>query len=201
MKLLYKQLTTKQWFVWVFSLLLTVVYIGLSNFSIVLLSYFVNLLSIAVNGSSDSNTTTTVWDHVLGSILPTIKNGKTDVMQQVYVLFALSVGLSIAGALMKMGTRIYLITLTMQMLFNLRNKLYHKIIYLDETAISKISPSSIISRLTSDMYQLQETGIGYFTYFYEAIFYVLFNIIFSITLSPLLSTTYLFLFPLALLIV
>lgn len=201
MKLLYKQLTTKQWFVWVFSLLLTVVYIGLSNFSIVLLSYFVNLLSIAVNGSSDSNTTTTVWDHVLGNILPTIKNGKTDVMQQVYVLFALSVGLSIAGALMKMGTRIYLITLTMQMLFNLRNKLYHKIIYLDETAISKISPSSIISRLTSDMYQLQETGIGYFTYFYEAIFYVLFNIIFSITLSPLLSTTYLFLFPMALLIV
>lgn len=201
MKLLYKQLTTKQWFVWVFSLLLTVVYIGLSNFSIVLLSYFVNLLSIAVNGSSDSNTTTTVWDHVLASILPTIKNGKTDVMQQVYVLFALSVGLSIAGALMKMGTRIYLITLTMQMLFNLRNKLYHKIIYLDETAISKISPSSIISRLTSDMYQLQETGIGYFTYFYEAIFYVLFNIIFSITLSPLLSTTYLFLFPMALLIV
>lgn len=201
MKLLYKQLTTKQWFVWVFSLLLTVVYIGLSNFSIVLLSYFVNLLSIAVNGSSDSNTTTTVWDHVLGNILPTIKNGKTDVMQQVYVLFALSVGLSIAGALMKMGTRIYLITLTMQMLFNLRNKLYHKIIYLDETAISKISPSSIISRLTSDMYQLQETGIDYFTYFYEAIFYVLFNIIFSITLSPLLSTTYLFLFPMALLIV
>lgn len=201
MKLLYKQLTTKQWFVWVFSLLLTVVYIGLSNFSIVLLSYFVNLLSIAVNGSSDSNTTTTVWDHVLGNILPIIKNGKTDVMQQVYALFALSVGLSIAGALMKMGTRIYLITLTMQMLFNLRNKLYHKIIYLDETAISKISPSSIISRLTSDMYQLQETGIGYFTYFYEAIFYVLFNIIFSITLSPLLSTTYLFLFPMALLIV
>lgn len=201
MKLLYKQLTTKQWFVWVFSLLLTVVYIGLSNFSIVLLSYFVNLLSIAVNGSSDSNTTTTVWDHVLGNILPTIKNGKTDVMQHVYILFALSVGLSIAGALMKMGTRIYLITLTMQMLFNLRNKLYHKIIYLDETAISKISPSSIISRLTSDMYQLQETGIGYFTYFYEAIFYVLFNIIFSITLSPLLSTTYLFLFPMALLIV
>lgn len=201
MKLLYKQLTTKQWFVWVFSLLLTVVYIGLSNFSIVLLSYFVNLLSIAVNGSSDSNTTTTVWDHVLGNILPTIKNGKTDVMQHVYILFALSVGLSIAGALMKMGTRIYLITLTMQMLFNLRNKLYHKIIYLDETAISKISPSSIISRLTSDMYQLQETGIDYFTYFYEAIFYVLFNIIFSITLSPLLSTTYLFLFPMALLIV
>ena len=201
MKLLYKQLTTKQWFVWVFSLLLTVVYIGLSNFSIVLLSYFVNLLSIAVNGSSDSNTTTTVWDHVLANILPTIKNGKADVMQQVYVLFALSVGLSMAGALMKMGTRIYLITLTMQMLFNLRNKLYHKIIYLDETAISKISPSSIISRLTSDMYQLQETGIGYFTYFYEAIFYVLFNIIFSITLSPLLSTTYLFLFPMALLIV
>lgn len=201
MKLLYKQLTTKQWFVWVFSLLLTVVYIGLSNFSIVLLSYFVNLLSIAVNGSSDSNTTTTVWDHVLGSILPTIKNGKTDVMQHIYILFALSVGLSIAGALMKMGTRIYLITLTMQMLFNLRNKLYHKIVYLDETAISKISPSSIISRLTSDMYQLQETGIGYFTYFYEAIFYVLFNIIFSITLSPFLSTTYLFLFPMALLIV
>lgn len=201
MKLLYKQLTTKQWFVWVFSLLLTVVYIGLSNFSIVLLSYFVNLLSIAVNGSSDSNTTTTVWDHVLGSILPTIKNGKTDVMQHIYILFALSVGLSIAGALMKMGTRIYLITLTMQMLFNLRNKLYHKIVYLDETAISKISPSSIISRLTSDMYQLQETGIDYFTYFYEAIFYVLFNIIFSITLSPFLSTTYLFLFPMALLIV
>ncbi|WP_027119324.1 ABC transporter ATP-binding protein [[Mycoplasma] testudinis] len=206
MKLLYKQLTKKQWILWSFTLFLSVIYIGGSNFSIVLLSYFVNLLSVAVNPEGITTTATTVWDQALANIFPAITStdptiAKQAALNQAFLVFGITIALTVISTAIKMATRVYLATLTMQMLFSLRNQLYHKIMYLDEVAFNKISPTSIINRVTNDMYQLQEAALGYFMYLYESVFYVLFNIIFSITLSPLLSTTYIFFFPLALIVV
>lgn len=189
MKTLYKQFTKKQWIVFFITLISTILFVASNSFTIVLLSSFINILANFENPSA-THEALTLWDVALSNIV-----NLSDPSKSIWVLLGLTILFSVFGFIVKIITRIYLAKLCMQTLATLRNQIFHRILYLNETTFNSISPTSAINRVTNDMYELQEAAVNFFMYFYESVLFVVWNVIFSLTLSPLLTSIYLIFFP------
>ncbi|WP_052663088.1 ABC transporter ATP-binding protein [Mycoplasmoides pirum] len=198
MKLLYQQLENKQKFLLTLMFICTFVFVAANSFIVVILSTFIDLLTkLSSNSSTIYEQPLTIWEQLLSPIL---NNANFSTNQILGILLGVVAILVTFSFILRIFVRIQLARMSMQMIFNLRNNLYKHILYLKEDAFDNISPSSIINRINNDMYLLQESAINYYMYFYEYLFYIALNIIFSITLSPLLSTIYLLIIPINILI-
>lgn len=191
MKLLISQLTKRK--IAILSLLLfsSFIFVAVNSFAIILLYTFVNILSN--NGEAPAEHIT-IWDRLLE---PLYTNPKLELWGNLAVLASVTIGLSLGAFGLRVVARIYIIRLTMEMMFNLRNKVYTHVIDLKEESFNKISPTSMVNRLNNDTYLLQDAAINYFLYFFESFWYVVLNIIFSLTLNVILSSIYLIFVPLA----
>ena len=195
MKLLYKQLEKKKKILLSSMIFLIFIYVAANSFAIILLSIFIDILSNYQTGMV--NEQITIWEKLLSWIY---NNENTNINQKLFILLGLIIGIVSFSFTLRIIVRTYLTRLTMGMLFSLRNNLYNHILYLHEDSFNKIAPTSIINRLNSDMYLLQESAINYYMYFYEYVLYIVINIIFGVTLNPLLSTIYLLIIPLGMLV-
>ncbi len=174
---------------------LTFIYVSANSFAIILLSLFIDILSNYQN--QFVNNDVTIWEKLFSWLYD---NSALDINQKLFILLGLTIIFVSFSFFLRIVVRIKLTKITMEMMFLLRNNLYKHILYLHEDAFNKMSPTSIINRINSDMYLLQESAINYFMYFYEYALYIVINIIFGITLNPLLSTIYLLIIPLGALI-
>lgn len=191
MKLLYKKLNRKKRILLYFVIALTFIFVMFNSFATIVLSVFINLLQ-SIQDKTDF-VSITIWEQMFSNIL---NSSTLTIVEKLIILVSIIISLVGFGFIIRVFARIYLVKLSMDMMFSLRNEVYNHILYLDETTFNTISPTSMINRINNDMYLLQEAALNYYSYFYESLWYLIINIIFSITLNQILSTIYIVFVPL-----
>ena len=112
-------------------------------------------------------------------------------------VIAVSVAL---GFCFRMTARFFHIKSAIDIVQRLRNQLFWKLQWIKDDEFNKLSVSSIVSRATNDSYQYQETVLIVFLFFFESLILIIGSVIFCIVLNPILSSVFLLIIPLILVV-
>lgn len=161
-----------------------------NNILLFILAIFFSAIEVAISSAQP---------YLLLLITDLFESSKTESekINEALILLAIVVGTVLFGFVCRITSRVFHVRNSIDIIERLRNDMFYRLQWIKDNEFNKLSVSSIISRATNDSYQYQEAILMFFLFFFESAMLIVGSLIFCIIISPILSSVFAVILPLA----